>query len=282
MSGYNVKVPLSHVDSSPDASGNYSMTYWYNDVTFMGCVINLGAIHEHEDIIMLSPLVRRSKVILDVGAHCGTYSTAFLAINPDVVVYAFEPQIKMVEMLAKNAADNGFEDRLKMTQAAVGHVYDRKVTLAKTPAIGINMGMAAEYGTDYPQNLGTLALGLGGEEVDMITLDEYFRDKTVPSVDLIKIDVEGAETMVLMGARETIEKFQPVIHFEFNNPEPIKKDFAESVGDPNVSNDTIPFPTDYLTDIGYTVVQNILNAGNYIAYPPGCDWRAEQVLAVGR
>ena len=47
------------------------------------------------------------------------------------------------------------------------------------------------------------------------TLDEILKDKT--RVDFIKIDTEGNDGKVLMGALKTIEKFQPVIIFEYTD-----------------------------------------------------------------
>lgn len=51
----------------------------------------------------------------------------------------------------------------------------------------------------------------GSETAQIITLDSYVREKNIPRVDFIKLDVEGAELDVLQGARTTIARFKPIL-----------------------------------------------------------------------
>jgi hypothetical protein len=62
------------------------------------------------------------------------------------------------------------------------------------------------------QNFGGLALGLdqSGDPVPVVTLDDY----ALPSLRLLKIDVEGMETDVLGGAVQTINKHRPILYVE--------------------------------------------------------------------
>ncbi len=64
---------------------------------------------------------------------------------------------------------------------------------------------------------GNWSLASRGEhafEVRLIPLDDYIQEHPLPRLDLMKIDVEGAEVRVLQGARRTIARFRPVIVFE--------------------------------------------------------------------
>jgi hypothetical protein len=56
------------------------------------------------------------------------------------------------------------------------------------------------------------------EAVRSITLDAAVRDLQISHVDFLKIDVEGAEPLVLRGATQTIERFKTAILFEINAP----------------------------------------------------------------
>ncbi|MBO4780213.1 MAG: FkbM family methyltransferase, partial [Selenomonadaceae bacterium] len=51
----------------------------------------------------------------------------------------------------------------------------------------------------------------GSESAQIITLDSYVREKNLPRVDFIKLDVEGAELDVLRGAATTITRFKPIL-----------------------------------------------------------------------
>ena len=43
------------------------------------------------------------------------------------------------------------------------------------------------------------------------TLDEYVKNNNISNIDLIKLDTEGAEYQILLGAEETINKYKPII-----------------------------------------------------------------------
>ena len=53
-------------------------------------------------------------------------------------------------------------------------------------------------------------------ECRAVTLDDYARGQGLSSVDLIKMDIEGAELFALRGARELLESSRPTILLEIN------------------------------------------------------------------
>ncbi len=53
--------------------------------------------------------------------------------------------------------------------------------------------------------------GVGSEIIQVTTIDAYVRENNLPSVDFIKMDVEGAELDVLKGAVTTIARFKPIL-----------------------------------------------------------------------
>jgi hypothetical protein len=50
----------------------------------------------------------------------------------------------------------------------------------------------------------------------LVTLDAFVEENNVPRVDILKIDVEGAEVSLLRGAEQSIRRFRPVIMLEMN------------------------------------------------------------------
>ena len=63
---------------------------------------------------------------------------------------------------------------------------------------------------------GENAAGQEVEKVPVITLDAFVAEKGIERVDFIKMDVEGAEPMVIAGARRTIERDMPIMMVEIN------------------------------------------------------------------
>ena len=55
------------------------------------------------------------------------------------------------------------------------------------------------------------------EKIQTTTLDLFWGTTSLPKIDFIKCDVEGAEAWVLEGARETLRRFKPILLFEINH-----------------------------------------------------------------
>jgi len=60
-------------------------------------------------------------------------------------------------------------------------------------------------------NSGNHLIENGMETVPVTTIDAYVREKNLPSVDFIKMDVEGAELDILKGAKTSIARFKPIL-----------------------------------------------------------------------
>jgi FkbM family methyltransferase len=137
-------------------------------------------------------------VFLDVGANVGIHTLAVAQhLAGGGAVLAFEPHPVNYRMLVHNVLQN----RMR-------HVAAENLGLAEAPAL--LTGTACADG-------GNWSLASRGDyrfEVHLVRLDDYLQDHPLPRVDLMKIDVEGAEVRVLRGARETIKRFHPLIVFE--------------------------------------------------------------------
>ncbi|HEY7269511.1 MAG TPA: FkbM family methyltransferase [Dehalococcoidia bacterium] len=137
-------------------------------------------------------------VFLDVGANVGIHTLAVARhLAGGGAVVAFEPHPVNHRLLVHNL----WQNRLR-------HVVAENFGLAEASATLI--GTAAADG-------GNWSLASRGDyrfEVKLVRLDDYLQSHPVPRIDLMKIDVEGAEVRVLRGARKTIERFSPLIVFE--------------------------------------------------------------------
>src|SRR5207244_2913504 len=88
--------------------------------------------------------------------------------------------------------------------------------------------------------------GVGGEPVSVRVrpLDAFLDEAGASRVDLIKIDVEGAEMMVLRGAKQTLQRHRPAIIIE------LIEELLESMG---TSSDEV---SRFLAELGYARIRD--------------------------
>lgn len=174
-----------------------------------------GWLFEPFNLHVLSEILDPQSVILDVGAHIGTFSVVLGKLLPQSRIHAFEPQVPLYSILLKNLEKNGVEN-CQPFNLAVAH---RQTLSAVQRAVrdGNGAGKAVAYGDPGRYNFAGLSLGLGEHVVACIRLDEFVAKAGLPRVDLIKIDVEGAEPFVLYGARKILSEHRPILHFEEND-----------------------------------------------------------------
>jgi FkbM family methyltransferase len=137
---------------------------------------------------------------VDVGANLGLYTWAFLNWNPNGKVIAIEPDPASLELFRDTASRWGRSVELHPV-ALFDDEGVRNLTLDRTGG-----------------HRSSLVADRCGEEVPVRTrrLDDVVRGRRV---DLVKIDVEGAEMQVLVGARQTIRNSRPCFIVEcFHRP----------------------------------------------------------------
>lgn len=212
-----------------------------NDSIFSNQLKNLGKYVE-QDIIdnYLKPYVENAKTILDIGGHVGYHSLAYRKLNSEAIIHTFEPQAEIFDLLNKNLLDNNSQNIFTYNKA-VGHI-NTQITLSDVITDGPNANKIFNYGTSEMFNLAGVSIGFGRRQIDMISLDSMnFKD-----VNYIKVDVEGAESLVFFGGENTIKKFKPIICFEHNHKKLDDKFVFSLYGS------ELPNPIEVLRSFGYT------------------------------
>ena len=128
--------------------------------------------------------------VVDCGSNIGLSLVYFKLIFPNAAIFCFEPDPITFRILEKNVITNKFKD-VKLYQMAVGD-KKRKVTLYSFKEFGGGPGnsiMKKHIGFKNPSII----------KVDMITLNDIGLEK----IDLLKIDVEGAEGKIIEGLSKT-------------------------------------------------------------------------------
>jgi FkbM family methyltransferase len=170
-------------------------TFFDNDKYIGGALDQTGEYSEQEVQKLLSVL-NHDSIMIEVGANIGAI-TVPLAKHVAKLI-AFEPQPAICELLRRNIRQNALDPKVAVVQCAVGAV----------------VGNTALASIDYDApgiNTGGVAIG-GKGEIPLITLDDYCG--RLSRLDLIKIDVEGMEREVLVGAQQTIARLRPLLYVE--------------------------------------------------------------------
>lgn len=186
------------------------MSYLHNDYAF---VLSLEQGKIFEELLIekyLIDIIKNSKVILDIGAHCGSHTLIYAKINPICQIFAYEPQKRMYDILKINLQNNNITNVLTFNFA----LGNKKCNAQMEDNILDGWNIGKKINDNEIFNLGGLQIGLGGEDILIEKLDDQiFRGK----IDYIKIDVEGFENFVIDGGINIITKDRPVIFFEHNH-----------------------------------------------------------------
>jgi FkbM family methyltransferase len=152
---------------------------------------------------LFEQIVRPGNTVVEIGANIGTH-TVHLAqlVGPGGKILAFEPQRVIFQILCANIALNALFNV---------HTYHA--------GVGSSAGHLQVPPMNYADggNFGGLSLTNAaiGETVPIVRLD----DMSLPSLSLLKVDVEGMEYQVLDGARKTIAQHRPLMYVENDRKE---------------------------------------------------------------
>lgn len=171
---------------------------------FMHGLIAFTGVYEPELSKRLVQRARAGGTMVDVGANFGYFSLIWATANPTNKSIAFEASPRNAGYLQKNVNSNGLSGSIKVYPFALGRSDGE---------------LEFDPGPDEMTGWGGLKLTTSASsfKVPVKRLDEVL-DSSV-SVDFMKIDTEGSDTWVLMGAEKLLkDKRIKEIHFEQNKP----------------------------------------------------------------
>ncbi len=142
-----------------------------------------------------------SGAVVDVGANVGALAIPLARAFPNNKVFAFEPNPAAVARLRRNCALNNLTN-LEIREEGVGHKSGNlELHAFDNKDLGQSSFIPPQTHTETPHTI----------VVPVIRLDDVF---ALISVSVIKIDVQGAEWMVLEGARKLLNESHPLVLLE--------------------------------------------------------------------
>lgn len=131
-------------------------------------------------------------IVLDIGANIGYVSCLLLASVPNSRVVAIEPNPEIIPLLRHNVSQ--FGRRAQVVEAALSNATGT-ATLNLEPG---NMGASSLHGPATEKR---------GVEVATLSAADFLR--TIPKLDLIKMDVEGHEEVIFNASLEALDRLVP-------------------------------------------------------------------------
>lgn len=191
----------------------FTMT-WSDGVSFQlapddqsSRALYVSSTYEPTTLHVLKTLLHPGDVFVDVGANAGLMVLAASRwVGVEGRIYAFEPSTREFARLTDTIARN----RLTQTTAVRTALGSRAGSAALRVADATHGGLNT-LGDSFPYS-GITTERM--EPVDVQTLDEFVETHRVSRIAAIKIDVEGSETDVLLGAHRVIERDRPAVLIE--------------------------------------------------------------------
>lgn len=163
---------------------------------------------DEDTVNAMKSMLPEDGVMIDCGANIGSFTLVAARHCPRGQVHAFEPSKAHLARLEHNLRLNGFKNVLLnpvgLSDESSGG------TLYVPNAVGEmnNTGGATMFRGGLPP------AGWDPEQIQLVRLDDYVEKAGIQRVDVIKIDIEGAELKALAGGRRMIERLRPKVLME--------------------------------------------------------------------
>ncbi|MBI2567661.1 MAG: FkbM family methyltransferase [Candidatus Schekmanbacteria bacterium] len=169
----------------------------------LGYRISRVTLSEKEPLSEIHRLCRdiERPIIFDVGAHHGHLSLSFRSLFPKATIYAFEPFPKSFERLKENTSTDPLIKTFNFG------LSDTSGQLTFNSNVASVTNSLLETDTRGEETWGDGVLNTKEKIIaQFTTLDSFVREMSIPRIDILKLDVQGAEYMVLRGGRDFLSR----------------------------------------------------------------------------
>jgi FkbM family methyltransferase len=185
----------------------FGLKYQGNLNTFIDWSVYFYGAYEKAILFLLKDIVKEKQnpIFIDVGANVGQHSLFMSRYCQEV--HSFEPYDRVINILMSKLLFNKCSNIIvhNVGLGAKSEYLDFYAPVGRNIATG---SFIEEHAKDNNIKLGKLEIVEG---------DLYISKLNLNKIDLIKIDVEGFEKYVLLGLRDTLEKYRPFVVMEYSN-----------------------------------------------------------------
>jgi FkbM family methyltransferase len=144
---------------------------------------------------------RESPMIFDIGAHIGTVTQEYRSLFPDATIHSFEPFSSSYVSLERRFSQDG---NIFPHQVAVCE-NTNKQTLYSNRSAPTNSLLSRDSLADALWGQGLLDTS-SKIEVESTTIDCFCAENDIRAIDILKIDIQGAELRALQGAEDMLSR----------------------------------------------------------------------------
>ena len=167
-------------------------------------------------------------VVWDIGANIGLY-TCYAAKSRECHVYAFEPSVFNLELLARNISLNNLSDKVTIIPLPLSQSIQVSNLNMTTTEWG---GAMSTFGKDFGQDGELLKKVFEFQTIGLSMVDALNMFK-IPQPDYIKMDVDGIEHLILKGGDEVLKAIDGLlieINEDFHKQSEDSKKFLQNAG----------------------------------------------------
>jgi FkbM family methyltransferase len=161
------------------------------------------------EVKALSVLVRPGFFCFDVGGAYGRYAFPLSRmVGPQGRIYSFEPGSYSHKVFSFVKAFFGLKNVVLIKKAVSNKPGSVELCLPPKKSGKLGASLASIHSRKKEDSF--------CETVDTLILDDFVRAENLPRLDLIKCDTEGSELLAFQGAKDTIERFKPIVLTEID------------------------------------------------------------------
>jgi FkbM family methyltransferase len=162
-------------------------------------------------------------VIWDVGANIGLYSI-YAAKSRNCTVFAFEPSVFNLELLARNVFVNSLQQKITLVPIALSDTLGIKPFLMSSTTWG---GALSTFGVDFDQHGCTIQEEFRYQTIG-VSMEDAVHLLGIPPPRFLKIDVDGIEHFILRGGIDVLNQVESVL-VEINDAFPEQQESSSRV-----------------------------------------------------